>query len=177
MTKMKLMTITLAVALAMPIVAAAQNTASGTLTVNATVQSSLSMVFTTDAAGVALAGTGTNAATMNLGTISAYGPLSAGVGRSVIAGTSFTVTSPFDVTVSKSNIASANYTLTAQLNAADATNNWAISGTAVTNAAAASLTATGAYGTSTAYTLGLTVPMTSAGGAISNIVNFVATAN
>ena len=119
MTKMKLITITLAVALAMPIVAAAQTTASGTLTVNATVQSSISLVFNSDAAGVVLGGTGTNAATMNLGTISAYGPLSAGVGRSVTAGTSFTVTSPFDVQVDKSNITSSNYTLTAQLNAAD----------------------------------------------------------
>ncbi|HEU5451160.1 MAG TPA: hypothetical protein VFU76_04210 [Terriglobales bacterium] len=177
MTKMKLITITLAVALAMPIVAAAQTTASGTLTVNATVQSSISLVFNSDAAGVVLGGAGTNAATMNLGTISAYGPLSAGVGRSVTAGTSFTVTSPFDVQVDKSNITSSNYTLTAQLNAADATNTWAISGSGVTNASATTLTATGAYGSSTQYTLGLTVPLTSGAGAISNIVNFAATAN
>lgn len=177
MTKMKLMTITLAVALAMPIVAAAQTAASGTLTVNATVQSSINLVFTTDAAGVVLGGTGTNAATMNLGTISAFGPLSAGVSRSVAAGTSFTVSSPFDVTVNKSNITSSNYTLTAQLNTADATNTWAVSGTAISNAAAATLTATGAYGSSTAYTLGLTVPLTSGAGAISNVVNFAATAN
>ena len=178
MTKAKLITITLAVALAMPIVAAAQNpSGSGALTVKANVVSSLGLVFTSDAAGVALTGTGTNAATMDLGTVSAYGPLSAGVGRSVIAGTSFTVSSPFDVTVSKSNFTSSNYTLTAQLNAADGTNNWDISGTALSSSAAAQLTAVGAYGSSTQYTLHLTVPNTSAGGAISNIVNFVATAN
>ena len=176
MTKAKLITLTLAVALAMPMLASAQTTASGTLAVNANVQSSLSMVFNSDAAGVVLGGTGTNAATMNLGNIAAYGALAAGVSRTV-GGASFTVSSPFDVVVSKANITSSNYTLTAQLNAADATNTWDISGTGVTNASASTLTATGAYGSSVQYTLGLTVPFTSGGGAISNQVNFVATAN
>lgn len=176
MTKSKLITMFLAVALAMPMLAAAQTTASGTLAVTATVQSSISLVFNSDASGVSLAGNGTNAATMALGTVSAYGPLSAGVSRSVAA-SSFTVSSPFDVMVSKANITSSNYTLTAQLNAADATNGWAISGNALSSSSAATLTSTGGYGSSTAYTLALTVPLSSSGGSISNTVNFVASAN
>jgi hypothetical protein len=48
--------------------------------------------------------------------------------------------------------------------------------TTVTSAAAASLTAAGAYGT-TAYTLNLTIPFSKAAGLISNTINFVATAN
>ncbi len=162
--------------LVMPVLATAQ-TASGTLAVTATVQSSISMLFNSNAGGVTLGNAGTNAATMNLGNISAYGALSAGVGRSVGA-TNFTVSSPFNLVVQQANGSSANYSLTAQLASADAVNTWALSGTAVSNASAQSLTGTGAYGLpGTAYTLQLTVPLASAGGAISNTINFAATAN
>jgi hypothetical protein len=176
MTKAKLITIFLAAALAMPILSAAQTTASGTLAVNATLQSSISMVFNSDAAGVALGSAGTNAATLNFGNISAYGTLAANVSRSVGA-TSFTVSTPFDVLVTKSNSASANYSLTAQLNAADAVNSWALGGSAVASGAPTTLTAAGTYGSSTAYSLALTVPMSSNAPSISNTINFVATAN
>ena len=63
--------------LTVPSVAAAQlNTANGTLTVTATVESSIGLTFENDAAGVALTGAGTNAATMALGSVSAYGTIS-----------------------------------------------------------------------------------------------------
>ncbi len=177
MTKAKLITLFLALAIAMPILSAAQVTANGTLTVSATVQSSISMVFISDGSGVALGNSGTNAATLNFGNISAYGTLAANVGRTVAPGTSFTVSTPFDVLVEKSNSASANYSLTAQLNTADAVNGWAIGGSAVTSAAATTLTNTGSYGSNAAYTLALTVPFASAAAAINNTINFVATAN
>jgi hypothetical protein len=80
------------------------------------------------------------------------------------------------VVVQVANQTSSNYTLTAQLNTADAVNTWKIGATTVTSASAASLTATGAYGTSV-YTLNLTIPFSEAAGAISNTINFVATAN
>lgn len=175
MTKAKLTTLILAVAIAMPILSTAQ-TASGTLAVSATVQSSISMVFNTDASGVPLGSAGTNAATLNFGNISAYGALAANVSR-VVGASSFTVSTPFDVQVSKSNSASANYSLTAQLNAADAVNGWAVGGSAVSNASATTLTSTGTYGSNSAYTLALTVPLASGASAISNTINFVATAN
>lgn len=175
MTKAKLFTLLLAAVLAMPILSVAQS-ASGTLTVNATVQSSISMVFNSDAAGVALAGSGTNAATLNFGNISAYGALGANIGRTVGA-SSFTVSTPFDVLVNVSNSSSANYTLKAQLNAADATNTWALGATTITNAAQSTLTSVGAYGTGTAYTLNLTVPFSSSASSITNVINFAASAN
>ena len=54
--------------LTVPSIAAAQlNTATGTLTVTATVESSIGLTFENDLAGVALTGAGTNAATMALG--------------------------------------------------------------------------------------------------------------
>ena len=176
MTKAKLITLCLAAVLALPVLSAAQTTASGTLAVSATLSSSISLVFNTDASGVALTGAGSNAASLNFGTISAYGALAANVSRTVGAA-SFTVSTPFDVHVDKSNTASANYTLSAQLAAADAVNSWALGATAVTSASAATLTAAGAYGSDVPYTLGLTVPFTNTAASISNTINFVATAN
>ncbi|MBZ5505938.1 MAG: hypothetical protein LAO78_10670 [Acidobacteriia bacterium] len=116
--------------------AVAQTTANGTLTVTATVNGSIQLVFNSDAAGVALTGSGTNAATLAFGNVSAFGAVGAGVVRTTTA-TNFTVSSAVDVQVSKTNSASANYTLTAQLGAADAVNAWTVGGTPVTNASAA----------------------------------------
>ncbi|MGH9523299.1 MAG: hypothetical protein ACRD3E_12300 [Terriglobales bacterium] len=175
MTKAKLFTLFLAAALAMPVLSAAQS-ASGTLAVSATVQSSISMVFNNDINGVALTGSGSNAATLDFGNISAYGTLSPKVGRSVGA-SSFTVSTPFDVLVSMANSSSADYTLKAQLNSADALNTWALNSTTITNAAQATLASNGSYGSSAMYTLALTVPFSSSASSISNTINFVASAN
>lgn len=174
--KKALVTIFAVVVLMMPVLAMGQ-TASGTLAVTATVQSSISMLFNSNAGGVALGNAGTNAATLNFGNISAYGTLAAGVSRTVGAA-NFTVSTPFNVVVQQANGSSANYSLTATLAIPDALNTWALSGTAVSNAAPSPLTAAGAYGNpGTAYTLQLTVPVASAAGAISNTINFAATAN
>jgi hypothetical protein len=176
MTKTKLFTLFLAAALAMPIVSAAQS-ASGTLAVKANVQSSISMAFNTDSSGVALGNSGTNAATLDFGNISAYGTLSvANVSRSVGA-SSFTVSTPFDVMVNEANSSSASYTLKAQLASLDSTNSWALGSNAITSTSQATLTSSGSYGSNAAYTLALTVPFSSAASSISNTINFVATAN
>jgi hypothetical protein len=158
--------------------AVAQTTASGTLTVTATVTGSINLVFNSDASGVALSsGAGTNAATLALGNVSAFGPISAGIVRSTTA-TTFTVSSAVDVLVSKTNSASANYTLKAQLGAADAVNTWNVGGIAVSNAVQSTLTATGTYAANSNFPVAITVPFTTAGGTlISNTINYVATAN
>src|ERR1700686_4849743 len=99
----------------------AQGTASGTLTVTATVQGTISLVFLSNASGVALTGSNSNAATLAFGDVNVDGTLATGVTRSL--GTSkFTVSSPVDIQVIRSNSASANYTLKAQLSTADTTN-------------------------------------------------------
>lgn len=174
---MKKLIVILAVAAMMTSFAAAQ-TATGQLTVTATVNGSISLVFNSDAAGVALSsGAGTNAATLNFGTVSAFGAIPATITRSTTA-SDFTVSTPVDVLVSKANVTSANYTLTTQLNAADAVNTWAANGATFTNAAAGTATATGAYGSNVPVTLAITIPFTTASGTtISNIVDFTATAN
>jgi hypothetical protein len=151
--------------------------ASGTVAVSATVASSVSLTFATDPSGITLGGTGTSAATIAFGTVQAYGgSVPANVTKSVNGTTNWTLSTPFDVVVQVANQTSSNYTLTAQLNTADATNTWKIGSSAITSASATTLTGTGAYGT-TAYTLNLTIPFTEAAGAISNTINFVATAN
>ena len=151
--------------------------ASGTVAVTATVGSSVSLTFVSDPAGMTLGGTGTSAATIAFGSVQAYGgSVPANVTKTVNAPTNWTLSTPFDVVVNVANQTSSNYTLTAQLNTADAVNTWKIGATAITSASAATLTSTGTYGT-TAYTLNLTIPITEPAGAISNTINFVATAN
>ena len=176
MKKLTILTIAAAMMMLLSSFASAQ-TATGTLTVTATVQGSINLVFNSDAAGVALTGSGTNAATLAFGNVSAFGAVSAGVVRTVAA-TSFTVSSAVDVDVTKTNSASANYTLKAQLGAADAVNTWQVGGVTVNNAAAATITATGAYATNNNFPVAITVPFTTASGtAISNTINYTATAN
>ena len=159
-----------------PSFAAAQDTAAGTLTVTATIESSIGLTFENDAAGVALTGAGTNAATMALGAISAYNTIAApGVTRSVSA-SNFTVSSPFAVKVVKANTSSASYTLAAALGSADSTNSWRINATALTTANA-NLGTSYAYGSPVAHTMYLTVPFSASTGAVSKVLNFTATAN
>lgn len=181
MKKLVVLSITTALVLMMSSMAMAQagNTATGTLTVTATVNSSINLVFNSDAAGVALSsGAGTNAATLAFGNVSAFGAVAAGITRTVVAGTSFTVSTPVDVQVSKANSTSANYTLKAQLGAADATNTWQVAGNTITNAAATTITATGTYGSNASEAIAITVPnATASGTAISNTINFTATSN
>jgi hypothetical protein len=163
--------------LMVPSLAAAQlNTASGTLTVTATVESSIGLTFENDAAGVSLTGAGTNAATMALGSISAYGTIATpGVTRTLSA-TDFTVSSPFGVRVIKANTSSANYTLAASLGSADSTNTWRINAVSLTTSNQ-NLGTTYGYGLSVAHTMSLTVPFTASTGAVSKVLNFTATAN
>lgn len=174
----KVMIVTIFAALMMISSGAVAQTASGTLTVTATVNGSIQLVFNSDASGVALSsGAGTNAATLAFGNVSAFGAVAAGVVRTTAAN-SFTVSSAVDVLVSETNSASANYKLTAQLGTADAVNNWSVGGVAVTSASAAQITATGAYGSNSNFPVAITVPFTTASGTlISNTINYTATAN
>ena len=174
---MKKLIVIFAAALMMTSLAAAQ-TATGALTVSATVTGSINLVFNSHAGGVALtSGAGTNAAALDFGTVSAFGAIPATITRTTTA-SDFTVSTPVDVLVTKTNSASANYTLSTQLSTADAVNTWAANGTSFTNATAATATAAGTYGSNVPVTLAITIPFTTASGtAISNVVNFTATAN
>ncbi len=150
--------------------------ASGTVAVSATTVASVSLTFVSDASGITLGGTGTSAATVAFGSVQAYGgSVPTGVTKTVNGTTNWSLSTPLDVVVQVANQTSANYTLTAALQTADTTNTWALGATSLSTTAA-TLTATGAYG-STPYTFKLTVPFSAAAGAISNTMNFTATAN
>jgi hypothetical protein len=152
-------------------------TVPGTVGVTANIVGSMNMVFSTDASGITLGGSGTSTATIAFGSVQAFGgTVPTGVTRTVNALTDWKLSTPFDVLVEVANQTSTNYTLTAQLQSSDSTNTWQLGSTTITSASAATLTSTGTYGT-TVYTLNLTIPFTEAAGAISNTLNFVATAN
>ena len=177
MRRSAIVALAVAVTVMLPALSLAQ-TASGTLAVTATVQSSISLTFVSNAGGVALGGSGTNTATLAFGNISAFGALPAGVSRPSVTAIDFTVRSPFNVVVQKSNSASANYTLTARLASADAINTWSVAGKVITNASATTVVTTGAYGgAGTAFNLDLKIPFAESSGLISNTINFSATAN
>jgi hypothetical protein len=175
----KVVLLTIFAALMMISSAAVAQTATGTLTVTATVNGSIQLVFNSDASGVALSsGAGTNAATLAFGNVSAFGALGSPNIVRTVAANNFTVSSAVDVLVSKTNSASANYTLKAQLGAADAVNTWTVGGVAVTNAAQSTLSATGTYAANSNFPVAITVPFTTASGTlISNTINYTATAN
>lgn len=159
-----------------PALAAAQDASVGTLTVTATVDSSIALTFENDAAGVALAGAGTSAATLALGTVSAYETIATtGVNRTVTA-TDFTVSSSFGVKVVKANSTSGTYTLAASLGSADTTNTWKIDAVTLTTTDADLGNAYG-YGAAVPHTVYLTVPVSASAGAVSKTLNFTATSN
>ena len=160
----------------LPSFAAAQSTSSGTLTVTATVESSIGMTFEEDASGVTLTGAGTNAATMAFGAISAYNTISTPRVTRTVSASDFTVSSLFGIKVVKANSSSSSYTLAAALASADTTNTWRINSTTLmtTNQ---SLGTSYSYDTTVAHTVYLTVPLTASTGAVSKVLNFTATAN
>ena len=150
--------------------------ASGTVAVTATTAASVSLTFVSDGAGITLSGSGTSAATVAFGSVQAYGgTVPTGVTRTVNGTTDWSLSTPIDVVVQVANQTSSDYTLTAQLQNADSTNTWQLATTSLSTTPA-TLTSTGAYG-STAYTFKLTIPFSAATGAISNTINFTATAN
>lgn len=150
--------------------------ATGTVAVTATTVASVSLTFVTDGAGITLGSSGTSATTVAFGSVQAYGgSVPAGVAKTVNGTTNWSLSTPVDVVVEVANQTSSNYTLTAALQTADGTNTWLLGATSLSTTAA-TLTSTGSYG-STAYTFKLTIPFSAAAGAISNTINFTATAN
>jgi hypothetical protein len=157
----------------------AQTTASGAMTVSATVQGSLKLAFNSDASGLTLTGAGSNSATLPFGTVMAYGgSLPSTITRAVSSdNTTFTISTPIDVYVFKANVSSSNFTLTAQINTADSVNTWTVNNVAVTNGSAVAVTSTGSYATNVSMPVALTVPFSNNTGSVSNTINFTVTTN
>jgi len=150
-------------------------TSSATLTVTGTVESSISI--TVESAGGTTSGTGTAAATSDLGSISKYG--SAPTGFTLARGASnWTISSTVGVQVDKANLTSTDYTLTAQLGSAPASGiAWKLNGSTLSDSAATTLTSTGTYGSTGSYSWDIVVADSAAAAAIDNAINFTATSN
>ena len=164
----------LASILAVPAIASA-STSSGTLTVTGTVESSISL--TIESAGGTTSGTGTDAATSALGSISKFG--SAPTGFTLARGASdWTLSSTVGVKVEKSNLTSTDYTLTAQLGSAPSSGiTWKLNGSTLSDSAATTLTSTGTYASTGSYSWDIVVADSAAAAAIDNAINFTATSN
>src|SRR5947209_8960196 len=162
----------------------AQTTATGVINGTLVNKNGISIQFDTDPAGVTLGAAGTNAASVNFGTVSAFGPLSGGVTRPSVTAANFTVRTIFDVQVVQGGLNSTTYTLTANLAAAEPTGFSYKVDTVTLTTTSQTIQANGAYGTDVAHNLDLVIS-TSAPGAggpavntpVSTTINFVATAN
>lgn len=150
-------------------------TGSATLTVTGTVESSISI--TVESAGGTTSGTGTAAATSDLGSISKYG--SAPTGFTLARGASdWTLSSTVGIQVVKANLTSTDYTLTAQLGSAPASGvAWKLNGSTLSDSAATTLTSTGTYASTGSYSWDIVVADSSAAAAIDNAINFTAASN
>ena len=164
--------------------ALAQTTATGVINATLVNKNGISLQFDTDPAGVTLGAAGTNAATANFGTVSAFGPLSGGVSRPTVTAASYTVRTIFDVQVIQGGLASTTYTLTANLAAAAPTGlSYKVDATTLTTASQ-TVQVNGAYNTDIAHNLDLVVSTAAPGAGgpavatpISTVINFTATAN
>jgi len=161
---------------------AASPTASGSLTVTATVNSSLTLSFATASGGVTLTGAGTNTATLAFGAISAYGTEPANVtvtNSGSLCSSCFIAQTPVSIAVVQADGSSSTFTLTAQLGTSDAYS-WGVgSSAALNNTTPTTISAAGTYGAGgNTFPILLGVPTSTANSTnISNTINFVATAN
>ena len=162
----------------------AQNpTATGVINGTLVNKDGIAIVFNTDPGGVALGGSGTSAVSANFGTVSAFGPLSAGVTRPAVTATTFTVRTIFDVQVIPGGT-STSYNLSANLAAAAPTGfTYAVDAITLTTVAQ-TLQTNATYNINVAHNLNLTISRAAPGAGgpavgtpITATINFTATAN
>ncbi|MGB8131611.1 MAG: hypothetical protein WCG81_17635 [Candidatus Angelobacter sp.] len=162
----------------------AQTTATGVINGTLINKNGISIQFDSDPAGITLGAAGTNAATANFGTVSAFGTLAAGVTRPSVTAANFTVRTIFDVQVIQGGLNSLTYTLTANLAAAAPTGmNYKVDAITLTTASQ-TVQVNGAYNTDIAHNLDLVVSTAAPGAGgpavntpITTTINFTATAN
>jgi hypothetical protein len=162
----------------------AQDTATGTINATLIHKGGIALVFDTDPGGVVLGNAGTAAASLNFGTVSAFGPLSAGVTRPTVLAGSYTVSTLFDVNVLQGGGNSPNYTLAVNLAAAAPTGfTYAVDAVTLTTAAQ-NVQTNGNYGNDVQHSLNLTISTAAPGAGgpavgtpLTTTINFTATAN
>ncbi len=176
------------VALMLPFMAVQANaadTASGSLTVTATVTSSIQLLFNTATNGITLSGANSNSATLAFGSLSEYGTPPSNVTISTttsLCSNCFVASTPVSIVVNAADSSSANFTLTASVTAPTHGEVLGVGSSAALSTNAGSptqITTSGAYGsTGNALAVNLGIPTASTGAATySDVISFVATAN
>jgi hypothetical protein len=175
----KAILVVLGLAMLLPMAAMAQTTA--TLQVSATVQSAIYLTLENVTGGATLGNPSTNAATMNLGTVSAFGTYSVtNVARTLngpaTAPTAIVLTTAFGVKVAQFNAGtSTGYSLNANLSTADSVNTWSVDGKTLTTTSQAITGGTAAqYNTAVSHPFILTIPVSVAAGSVGNTINLTA---
>lgn len=160
-------------------------TSSAQLTVNLSVQSSISLVFNNNpSVGTPsfcpLSNAGTNNVGLDLGIAAFPGNFhsSTCVGYTHLGGSVYEVSSSFDVLVTKSNSSSPNYRLAAQISTAPPANvQWLINNTTLNTAGFTTLDNRDNYGQPVTKTLQVRVRNNVAAGVLQETITFLATAN
>jgi hypothetical protein len=163
----------------------AQNpTASGVINGTLVNKDGITLLFNSDPQSVTLGGAGTSAASLDFGSISAFGPLAAGVTRPTVTATNYTVRSLFDIQVIQGGLTSTTYTLQAQLAAAAPTGLSYRVDAITLGTASQTLQTTATYGVDIQHSLDLVVLKAAPGAGgpatgtpLTTTINFTATAN
>jgi hypothetical protein len=170
--------LTLGIALAYAAPGAAQ-TALGSVDSSLVHLSGIVLTFASHPSGVALGGSGTFSATLNFGNVGRFGVTPAAGVSQVNTATDFTVSTPFFVHVADNTLfGRPSYQLNVCLQTADAVRTWKID-TFTVPACATTVTIANAepYDVNRSHTLFITIPMSSAAGPVSNVLNFTAVSN
>jgi hypothetical protein len=168
----------LALAMLLPMAAMAQ-TASGTLAITATLQSTMQIQLVPATSNPVTFGGTNQAATLALGNVSAFGAesLPTNVTQVTTPGTNFVLTIPFGIVGYGANVTQTGFTYVAtRVKAGTDGNTWAIGGTTIP-ATGGTASAHVVWNTTTNYSLTITVPTATAAGAIGDTVTFTATAS
>lgn len=160
-------------------------TSTAQLTISLTVQSSIGLIFQTNAASPAngfcpLTNSGTNNVGLDLGTASfpSGSDSLACVAYGHIGGGSYQVSSAFDVLVTKANTSSPSYRLAAEISTAPPANvTWLVNNVTLSNTAFTQLDAADSYGSLVTKTLQVQVKNNVAAQVLQETITFLATAN
>jgi hypothetical protein len=135
----------------------------------------ITMTFQSVPGSVSLTGAGTQNATLNFGTVSAFEPLNAGVTRTVSA-SSYTISTRFGVRATHLlGLLSAGYTVQARLVSAHALT-WRVDGVNLSTSPATVATSQ-PYGSTIPHTLAFVVPFSRSAGAVTTVLEVTAIAN
>ncbi|MGA3328054.1 MAG: hypothetical protein ABSF45_26690 [Terriglobia bacterium] len=161
-----------------------QTTSTGYINATLINGSGIALIFDSNAGGVTLGGNASSAASLNFGTISAFGALSSGVTRPSVGANSFTVQSLFNVQVIEGGLGSPNYTLSAQLATTAPTGFTYQVDTISLSTTAQKIQSNGTYNTDVQHALNLLVSSAAPGAGgpavgtpLTTTINFTATSN